>query len=106
MKFGEVFEKFLAKVMGRLPNALPKGMWEFDNFAQQIFYTYDLPDLPSYRQAIATMIMHLPPQTDRVPLVYFAKSLRKSMANQIAYETIQQIKEAEKSTAAETSEPV
>lgn len=48
--------------------------------------------MPSYRHAIATMIMHLGPTTSRKSNYYFASSIRKAMANQIAYQVIQDLK--------------
>lgn len=42
------------------------------------------------------MIMHLGSQTTFKSKYFFAKSIRKAMANQVAYEKIQEIKEEEK----------
>ncbi len=81
--------------MGFLPSRLPLGMTEFDDFCTSIFKTYSLPDLPSYRHAIASMVMHLGPTTANKPKWFFAKSVRKAMANQIAYENIQKLKKQE-----------
>lgn len=78
------------------PSPLPTGMQEFDLFCDSIFATYDLPNNPSYRQAIATMIMHLSPTTFYKPKLFFAISVKKAMSNQIAYENIQILKQQEK----------
>jgi len=75
---------------------LPVGLSEFNAFCETIFTKYSLPDMPSYRNAVATMIMHLPQTEDKAALSFFAKSIRKAMANQVAYEVIQQIREDEK----------
>ena len=78
------------------PRPLPYiGMTDFDRYCDMIFNVYGLPDLPSYRQAIASMIMHLSPTTSYQAPFFFAKSVKKAMANQIAYEKIQQLKKEE-----------
>jgi hypothetical protein len=52
--------------------------------------------MPSYKQALASMIMHLGTTKFYAPKRFFALSIKKAMANQTAYEVIQQIREAEK----------
>ena len=86
----------VAKIKGMLPQKLPVGMTEFDKFADFIFTTYNLPALPSYKHAIAAQVMHLGPQTNYVAPRVFAKSIKKAMANQIAYEVIEKIRLDEK----------
>lgn len=83
------------RILGFISSPLPYGMEQFDNFCTDLFYTYGLPDNPSYRHAIATQIMHLGPTTNRKPKRYFAKTTLKSMANQIAYLKIQEMKKLE-----------
>ena len=98
-KMNEIKQKValkLKQLSGYLPTDLPVGMTDLENFSTDIFKTYDIPDKRSYRHAVATMIMHLGPQTNKVPKMYFVKSIRKAMANQIAFEKIQAIKEEEK----------
>lgn len=86
---------------------LPRGTAEFETFSQSIIDIYNLPDLPSYRHAIASMIMHLPPTCHRASKRYFAKCVLKAMANEISYAKIQEYKEAMKKAeeAGETLEP-
>lgn len=91
--------KVVALARGFFPKKLPAGRKEFEAFITSICETYDFPDLPSYRQAVATIIMHFGPQTDHVAPRHFAKSIRKSQANQVAYEMIQELKEKAKSDA-------
>lgn len=57
---------------------------------------YGLPLNPSYRQAVASSIMHLGHVTDSKPKAFFAKSIKKAMANHAAFDKIQQLKEEEK----------
>jgi hypothetical protein len=96
-KITKTLKKVALKLYGFIPQALPTlGLTEFDHYCEMIFEIYDLPDLPSYRQAIATMIMNLGPTKHMEAPFYFAKSVKKAMANQIAYEKIQQLRKAEK----------
>lgn len=75
---------------------LPRTVYDFDSFCDDILEVHGLPDNPSYRQAMASAIMHLGPVTDKAPKVFFAKSVKKAMANHAAFDKIQQLKEAEK----------
>lgn len=88
--------RFLRQFLGLFPTKLPKGLEEFEVFAKDIFDLYDIPDFPSYRQAIATMVMHMPPTTHRKSKHHFMRAIRKAQANQVCYEVIQQIREEEK----------
>lgn len=88
-------KKQFHKVLGLFPSKLPTGVAEFDSWSSSIFDTYGLPNLPSYRQAVASMIMHLGPTVDKKAKFFFAKAVRKAQANQIAYEEIQKLKKAE-----------
>lgn len=98
----EVVLRKLAQVIGLLPHALPSGEKEFDAFCTHLFKVYNLPDNRSYRQAIATMIMHLPPTRHKRALSYFARAIKKAQANEAAYHMIQSFKaeiEAEQKAA-------
>lgn len=83
------------RIKGLFPHALPQGMKELEDFIAVIFETYNIPNMASYRQAVATMIMHLGPTTHQKAPYFFAKSIKKAAANQIAYEMIQLIRDNE-----------
>lgn len=70
---------------------LPITGEEFDQFATKILEAGGLPDNPSYRHAIAGAIMHLDPVTDRKEVSFFAKVIRKSVSNQVAYNKMKQL---------------
>jgi hypothetical protein len=89
-------KRFYYQLLGFFPAHLPTGLADLGKFCDDLFFTYELPDLPSYRHAVASMIMHLSPTTIRKPKRFFALSVKKAMANQVAFELIQQIKEKEK----------
>lgn len=80
------------KLKSHFSEPIPRSLKDFDSFFESICEIYDIPFLPSYRQAIATMIMHMPPQEDKCTKSYFAKAIRKAMSNEIAYSVIQKIK--------------
>jgi len=71
-------------------------MAQMEEFASQIFLTYDIPPTDSYRNAVAFMIQHLPPECTRVSLSRFGRSIHKARANQLAYGVIQEIRAKEK----------
>lgn len=95
-KMKESAKKWVIRLLGRFKWKLPEGVEALKIFQDRIFYAYGLPDHPTYRHAIATMVMHLPPTQDRQTLVFFARSIRKAMANQIAYNEMQKINAAQK----------
>lgn len=86
------------RTTGLFPTRLPTGLDEFEKFTTNILTAYKIPDMPGYRQAIATMIMHLSPTTDKKSKLYFAKAVRKAQSNQIAYQVIQKIREEQEKT--------
>lgn len=89
-------KKLLDQLVGFFPHRLPMGATALEEFCRKIFDTYSVPDMPSYRQAIASMIMHLPQTVYHKAPWFFACSVRKAMANQVAYEMIDQLRQDEK----------
>lgn len=99
----KLVQKWFYRLLFIFPRPLPcLGMTDFDRFCDDIFNVYDLPSLPSYRQAIASMVMHLSPTTAYKSPMYFAFAVKKAMANQLAYEKIQQLKKEEAEYLAKT----
>lgn len=90
-----IIKKNVKKLMNFLPVTLPQTGAEFDEFCTSILETYGFDDNPSYRHAIATMIMHQGPTISRKPKHYFAVAVKKAIANQVAYEKIQSLKKLE-----------
>lgn len=87
-------KRLATRLAGRLPHKLPKSVKEFDLLAMRVCDAYGMEYNDSYRHAIATMIMHMGPLETHKSLKYFASSLKKSAANQIAYQVIQDLREA------------
>lgn len=82
-------KRIAKQILGHVPRPLPRTLSEFVEFTDEIFAVYEFPPLPSYRQTVGTMIMHLGPLEHKKSLAYFAKALKKAQANQIAYEAVQ-----------------
>lgn len=105
-KARERAKKILGRIMGLLPAHLPVGRTDFDRFCDRLFWVYDLPTFDSYRESVATMIMHLAPTLHKVPPSYFARSIQKAMANQVAYSVIQELKKKQKELETKEKEVV
>lgn len=95
-----VFKKLLA----RIPTKLPVGLIEFDEYCDDIFDLYSLPSLPSYKQAIASMMMHLPPAVFYKPKHYFGMCSKKAQANEVAWQVLETLRAQEKEKALKESE--
>lgn len=94
--------KTVNKLLGFIPTPLPVGMVDFEVWASKVIHTYDLPDNDSSKFALATMILHAGSQDANKATRYFGLSARKSMANQVAAQVMQDLKtkqaEAQKAT--------
>lgn len=88
-------------VRGFLPSRLPLTRDELITFCDRIIFVYGLPDFPSYKQLIATLIMHVEQKTVYKSYRYFAVACKRAMANEIAYQVIQDLKKEEAAKAAE-----
>lgn len=90
------------------PTPLPRGMAEFNDWAQSIIEVYGLPDNDSVRWGLATMIMHLDvskQKDDRVPKAYFAKLCWIGASKQVAGAVFVEIKEKAEAASKVASEP-
>jgi hypothetical protein len=96
--------KYYGPIKGAFKHSLPTGATEFDKFCERILGYYNLPNVRSYKEAIAHMIQHLDPLTTKAPLTYFAKSIKKAQANQAAFHALQKFKEESKAEEAKIIE--
>lgn len=85
--------KLFRKACAFFPSELPTGTTAFEAYTKHILDTYELPSTPGYRGAIFTMILHLPATKNYCSKRFFAKSVKKSMSNQVAYELLRKAKE-------------
>lgn len=91
---------FIEKLKGRRFESIPLGLTDFNAFSADVLRIYEIPDMPSYRHAIATMVMHMGEAQVKIRKRDVALRLKKAMANQIAYAVIEQIRNEEKVKAA------
>lgn len=89
-------KKIATKLLHFFPHQLPVGVTAFNKLFQSLTATYDFPDASSYKHAVASSIMHLGQTTDSKAPRFFAKTIRKAMANQIAYNVIEEIRVLDK----------
>lgn len=80
----------------RFPSSLPTSFESLGTFIEDVLNLYNLPNMPGYQSSIATMILHLGPQTTTKSKHYFALSVKKAMANQVAYELVDGFRKADK----------
>lgn len=89
--------KWYLKMCYALPSPLPIGMTEASKWADSILYAYDFPASDeSLRFTLAAMVMNLPPSISHRSKRFFAKSVHKAMANQIASAVVQDMKDKQK----------
>jgi len=83
-------------------------MSEFNTWSDRvILQSGQFADSDSMKFALASQIMHLPPQTSSVPDQYFVRSMRKAAANQVASQVFQDIKiKQQEAQKAAQSQPV
>lgn len=96
MKYFQVFRRFLTKARAFFPSALPLTPADHTAWASEILELGGFPDNSSFRHALATMVMHLPQLTTYKSKVWFVWNLKRSIANQTAYQVMTDIKEATK----------
>lgn len=101
--------RFWLIVKSYFPQKLPVGLTEFNSWAANIIeITGAFADPDSMKFAIASNILHLPPNRSSVSTQFFVRSLRKAAANQVASQVFQDIKnkQQEEAKAAATQSQV
>jgi hypothetical protein len=88
MTFQQILAKFkniASRALGFFPSPLPQGVAEFNQFVDSIIATYQPPmDPRSVKFVIATLIMRLNPTDAYKSKRYFALSLHKGAAGEVA----------------------
>lgn len=90
------FKRFKLKVKHLWPEKLPITREEIDVLIKDVICAEDIPNDPTYHHAIASSIMHLGPVTTRKARRFFSKSVRRSIANQVAFEKIEALRKEAK----------
>lgn len=93
VKLGQLIRAFF-------PSALPIGVTEGNAWLDSIVNLYNLPDNDSTRFALSSMIGHMNPTAAFKSKFYFALLAWKSMANQIAYAKMHELKEKQQALVA------
>ena len=90
-------------ILGFFPVTLPIGVTELNKFAKTVSDTYGTPDLPSYTEAIARMILQLPSSPDkgkglfgiaRKSPYYFYRCIRMGQAKEVAFQVVEDARKA------------
>lgn len=90
-------KRVLRLLRGVIPQRNPIGRTELELFTTAVLELYNIPNLGSYRSALAAMIL----QDKRLyrSKLSFALAIRKAQANETAYQIMQEIRKQEKETA-------
>lgn len=77
-----------------LPQPLPVGMAQFNDYVDRMAATYDLPtkDKDSVVFTVATAIMHLGATEARKAPFYFVRIIRAAASKQVASASFQEVK--------------
>lgn len=67
----------------------PQSVEELDIFVSNLCKDYNLPENDDTYECIAGLIMHAPPSVSQAPLIFFASSVKKAIANKAAYLKLQ-----------------
>lgn len=94
--FYDRMRRFKLKIKCFWPAKLPISKEEMDQLIEEVLFTENISSEPLYQHAIASAIMHLGPVTHRKARRFFCKSIRKQIANEKAFEKIQEIQKQEK----------
>lgn len=78
---------------------LPQGGTEFNEFYLSLSSVYDLPDSDGYRRMVAAMIQHLPSNQYRVKKHQLYVSIKRAIANEVAFYIIKELNDKAKTEA-------
>ena len=85
-------KRAIKKLLNKRKTLLPQGVTEFNNWANDILDTYDIPNNDSTHFALATAVMHAKNGESLHSKESFARTLQKGAANQIAHYIMQECK--------------
>lgn len=97
---------FLAWVASWFPTPLPDSVKTHEDWAGSILNIGGYPDNTSFRNAIATMLLHLNADTHFKSKQHFIRSIRRGIVNEIAWSLSATYKEAQNGLKDATKEVV
>lgn len=98
-------KKYYTLLRSYFPSSLPTGLTEFYAWSDRIISIVGpMADQDSMRFALASQIIHLPPQVAHRADQFFVRSLRKAGANQVASQVFQDIKLKQQEEAKKAAE--
>lgn len=100
--------RFLKLVLAHFPTLLPQTPDAHFRWVNDILDLGGFEKTDSNVERISTATLHLDNKipTDRVPKMYFVKSLRRDITNQISYSVIMGFKQQQKAASVENGQQV
>lgn len=89
-------KRYKLKIKHLWPEKIPISQDELNQLISEVICAEDVPNDPTYHHAIAAAVMHLGPVTHRKARRFFAKSIRRSIANQVAFNKIEALRDEAK----------
>ncbi len=88
--------KLIKWALSFIPTALPQTEADHAKWSTEVLEVAGLPDNTSFRIAISSMVLHLDSGTARASKQGFIRQLKRSIANQCAYNIMTDLKQLEK----------
>lgn len=95
-KFLASWKRRLFWMRGFLPIQLPTDSPALERLFSYLFFTYEFPDYPSYRQAVCAKILHTKEGVITITGYTFYKLIKAAQAKQVAYEIVDKMRIEEK----------
>lgn len=101
-----VLRRLIKKLRARLSEELPQNEAAVLQFAEEVISLGGFPSNDSFVHAIATQIMHVNSDQIHVRKINFVNALKRSIANQSAYNILSSLKEKQRDEAAQKANEV
>lgn len=93
-------KKIINKILAYFPTPIPTGMTKFKSWLDSIVeLTGPIADEESLKWVVSNEVMRLSPGRDKVSKMSMVKLLRKYAANQLAAQTVMDLKKAQEDRA-------
>lgn len=86
------FKTFAAWVVSWFPTPLPNSVKTHEDWSGSILKIGGYPDNDSFRNTVATMLLHLNTDTHFKSKQYFIRSIRRAIVNEVAWGVTAMIK--------------